>query len=50
MAEFFNLNFTGPEQESILFQSDVRIDDNNKTTTLKVQAGNREEVARLQIG
>ena len=43
-------NFTGTEQECILFKSDVGVDDNDESTTSKVQAGVREEFARLLIG
>ena len=50
MGVFFNINFTGTEQECILFKSDVGVDDNDEATTSKVQAGAREEFARLPIG
>ena len=50
MDRFCNFNFTGTEQECILFKSDVGVDDNDESTTLKVQAGAREEFARLPIG
>ena len=48
MDSFFN--FTGTEQECILFKSDVGVDDNDESTTPKVQAGAHEEFARLPIG
>ena len=38
------------EQEYILLQPDVEVDDNDETTTSKVQDGAREEFARLPIG
>ena len=44
------LNFTGTDQECILFKSDVGVDDNDPSTTSKVQVGAREEFARLPIG
>ena len=48
MDVFFN--FTGTEQECILFKSDVGVDDIDEWTTPKVQAGAREEFARSPIG
>ena len=50
MDVFLHSYFTSREQECILFQPDVRIDDNDEATTSKVQAGAREEFARLPIG
>ena len=50
MDGFFNLNFTSTEQECLLSKSDVGVDDNDEATTSKVQAGAREEFARLPIG
>ena len=50
MDGFLNFNFTGTEQECILFKSDVGVDDNDEATASKVQAGAREEFARLPIG
>ena len=50
MGGFLHFNFTSPEQECILFQSDVGVDDNDELTTSKVQAGAREEYARRPIG
>ena len=47
---FLYFNFTTPEQEYIMFQSDVGVDDNDESTTSKIQAGAREEFARLPIG
>ena len=44
------LNFTGREQECILFKSDFGVDDNAESTTLNVQAGARKEFARLPNG
>ena len=49
MDSFFNLNFTGMEQECILFKSDVGEDDKDEATS-KVQAGAREGFVRLPIG
>ena len=34
----------------MLFQPDVGVDDNDESTTSKVQTGAREEFARLPIG
>ena len=48
MGGFFN--FTGTEQECILSKSDVGVDDNDDSTSSKVQAGAREEFARSPIG
>ena len=48
--DFLRFNCTSPEQECILFQSDVGVDDNDKATTSKVQTGTHEEFARLPIG
>ena len=48
MDSFFN--FTGMKQECILFKSNVEVDDNDESTTSKVQAGAREAFARLRIG
>ena len=50
MDFFLRLNCTSPEQEYILLQPDVGVDDNDEAKTSKVQAGAREEFARLQIG
>ena len=50
MDGFFNFNFTGTEQESIMFKSDIGVDNNDESTTSKVQAGAREEFARQTIG
>ena len=47
---FLYSNFTNPEQECILLKSDTGVDDNDEATASKVQAGAREESARLQIG
>ena len=49
MDDFFNFNFISPEQECILFKSDIGVDDNDESTTLKVQPDAREEFARLPI-
>ena len=43
-------NCTSPEQEYILLQPDLGVDDNDEGTISKVQAGAREEFARLPIG
>ena len=44
-------NCTSTEQEYILLhQSDIGVDDNDEATVTKVQAGAREESARLSIG
>ena len=50
MDGFLHPNFTSPEQECILLKSDIGVDDNDEATTSKVQAGAREESARLPIG
>ena len=50
MDGVLNFDFTSPEQERILFKSDIGVDDNDESTTSKVQAGAREEFARLPIG
>ena len=50
MDVFLNFNFIGTEQECIRFESDVGVDDNDESTTSKVQAGAREEFARQPIG
>ena len=50
MDDFLQLNCTSPEQEYIVLQPDVGIDNNDEATTSKVQAGAREEFARLPIG
>ena len=50
MSAFFNFNFTGTEPQCILFKSNVGVDNNDESTTSKVQAGAREEFARLPIG
>ena len=49
MDGFLHLTCTNPEQEYILLQPDVGVDDNDEATTSKVQAGAREEFARLPI-
>ena len=50
MDAFLNFNFTGTEQECILFKLDVGVDDNDEATTSQVQTGAREEFARVPIG
>ena len=50
MNVFLHSNITSPEQVCILFELDVGIDDNDEATTSKVQAGAREEFARLPTG
>ena len=50
MDGFLHFNFTSPEQECIMFQSDVGVDNNDESTASKVQAGAREKFARLPIG
>ena len=50
MDGFLHSNFTSPEQECILLKSDNGVDDNDEATASKVQAGAREESARLPIG
>ena len=50
MDGFLHLNCTSPEQKYILLQPDVEVDENDEATASKVQAGAREELARLQIG
>ena len=47
---FLHSNFTSRKQECILLKSDIRVDDNDEATASKVQAGAREESARLPIG
>ena len=46
---FLRSNFTSPERECILLKSDIGIDDNDEATASSVQAGAREESARLPI-
>ena len=50
MDGLINFNFTSPKQEHILLQPDVEVDDNDEAANSKVQAGAREEFARLLIG
>ena len=50
MDGFLHSNFTSPEQECTLLKSDTGVDDNDETTASKVQAGAREESARLPNG
>ena len=50
MDGFLRSNFTSPEQECILLKSDIGVDDNDDAPASKVQAGAREESARLPIG
>ena len=45
-----NFNFIGTEQECILFKSDVGVVDSDESTISIVQAGAREEFARLPVG
>ena len=40
---FFNFNFTGTEQECIVFKLDVGVDDEKETTATTQQAAVREE-------
>ena len=50
MDGFLYSNFTSPEQECTLLKSDIGVDDNDETITSEVQAGAREESARLPNG
>ena len=50
MDGFLNFNFTGTEQECIMFKSDIGVDDNDEAINSNVQASAREEFARLSIG
>ena len=50
MDVILHLNCKSPEQEYILLQPDVDVDDNDKATASKVQAGACEEFARLLFG
>ena len=51
MDGFLRSNCTSTEQEYILLhQSDIGVDDNDEATASRVQAGAREESARLPIG
>ena len=47
---FLHSNFTSRKQECILLKSDIGVDDSDEATASKVQAGAREESARLPIG
>ena len=50
MDGFLHSNFTSPEQECVLLASDIGVDGNDETTAFQVQAGAREESARLPNG
>ena len=50
MNGFLHTNFTSRKEECILLKSDIGVDDNDKTTVSKVQAGARKEFGRLPIG
>ena len=49
MDGFLRVDYTNPEHECILFQPDVGVDDNDKTTSSKAQPGARKEFAGLPI-
>ena len=51
MDSFLHVSTNLDQEGTIIFlQSDVGVDDNDKVTTSKVQAGARKEFARLPIG
>ena len=50
MDGFLRSNFTSSEQEYILLKSDIGVNDNDEAIASRVQAGAREESARLPIG
>ena len=50
MDGFLRSSFTSPEQECILLKLDIGVDDNDEATAFRVQAGARQESARLPIG
>ena len=49
MNGFLHFNFTSPEQECIMFQSDVGVDDNDESTTSKAQAAPARSLRDCQL-